>query len=83
MEEHLAPAKKTLQTERYLDQKQRWPKAGQHILAHYDEDSIVVYQAYNAAIGRYAVCEQKVWRLRGVFFHTNDLDKNKFLVDDV
>ena len=60
MEEHLAPAKKTLQTERYLDQKQRWPKAGQHILAHYDEDSIVVYQAYNAAIGRYAVCEQKV-----------------------
>ncbi len=44
-----------LPTEPYTVQVQRWPKAGRHILAHFDADSIVVYQAYNPAIGRYAV----------------------------
>ncbi len=41
-------------TESYLVQKQRWPQNGRHILAHFDADTIVVYQAYRPAIGLYA-----------------------------
>jgi len=44
--------------EPYSEQMQRWPLQGRHILAHYDESSITVYQAYNAQIGRYAVQHQ-------------------------
>jgi hypothetical protein len=43
-----------LQTERYLDQKDRWPQSGRVILAQYDADSIVVYQAYRPSIGNFA-----------------------------
>jgi hypothetical protein len=32
----------------------RWPSSGQHILAQFDDESIVVYQAYRPSIGRYA-----------------------------
>jgi Domain of unknown function (DUF4291) len=39
-----------LLTEPYLEQIQRWPPAGQHILAQYDEDTIVVYQAFCPSI---------------------------------
>lgn len=38
----------------YLTQVSRWPKAGRHILAQFDENSIVVYQAYCPAIGHFA-----------------------------
>lgn len=49
-----------LDTQNYLEQKQKWwPKAGKHILAQYDEDKVVVYQAFNAAIAEYAVKNQK------------------------
>jgi Domain of unknown function (DUF4291) len=44
-----------LPTARYLDQVATWPTEGRHILAHYDADSIVVYQAYRPSIGEYAV----------------------------
>jgi hypothetical protein len=44
-----------LPTERYLTQVTTWPSEGKHILAHYDADSIVVYQAYRPSIGHYAV----------------------------
>jgi hypothetical protein len=44
----------TIPTERYLDQKQRWPSAGRHILASFDDETILVYQAYSPAIGRFA-----------------------------
>ena len=44
-----------LRTKNYLEQKQNWPKSGKHILAQYDEESIVVYQAYRPSIGNYAV----------------------------
>ncbi|MEM1116121.1 MAG: DUF4291 domain-containing protein [Bacteroidota bacterium] len=37
--------------ERYPDQRARWPQAGRHILAQHDDDTVVVYQAYNAEIG--------------------------------
>jgi hypothetical protein len=44
-----------LPTARYLDQVATWPTEGRHILAHYDADSIVVYQAYRPSIGEYAI----------------------------
>jgi hypothetical protein len=43
-----------LATEQYLNQTARWPRGGRHILAQFDADSIVVYQAYRPGIGRYA-----------------------------
>ena len=36
-----------------------WPKEGRHILAQYDDDSVVVYQAYCPEITEYAVKHQK------------------------
>ncbi|MBD2338176.1 DUF4291 domain-containing protein [Calothrix sp. FACHB-156] len=41
-------------TEPYLKQVSRWPQTGRHILAQYDNQSIVVYQAYRPAIGHFA-----------------------------
>ena len=43
-----------LLTQRYLDQREAWPKSGRHILAQYDDTSVVVYQAYRHAIGDFA-----------------------------
>nr|WP_236116878.1 hypothetical protein [Hassalia byssoidea] len=39
-----------LATEAYLTQVSRLPKTGRHIIAQYDDHSIVVYQAYRQAI---------------------------------
>ncbi len=43
-----------LATGLYLDQARRWPAAGRHVLAHFDEKSVVVYQAYRPSIGLFA-----------------------------
>jgi hypothetical protein len=43
-----------LLTEPYLDQQTHWPSEGQHILAQYNDTSIVVYQAYRPSIGHFA-----------------------------
>ena len=43
-----------LQTELYLSQLARWPREGRSILAQFDGQSVVVYQAYRPAIGRFA-----------------------------
>ncbi|NVM02809.1 MAG: DUF4291 domain-containing protein [Candidatus Helarchaeota archaeon] len=43
-----------LTTEPYYEQVKRWPKTGHHILAHYNDKSIVVYQAYSPSIGNFA-----------------------------
>ncbi len=48
-------------TELYNDAKRRWPdnkqgRPGKWILASYDDESIIVYQAYKAEIAEYA-CE--------------------------
>ena len=40
--------------DRYIDQIAHWPKEGRHILAQFDAQSVVVYQAYRPAIGHYA-----------------------------
>jgi len=50
---------KGIATEKYEIQKTLWPKEGKHILAQYDDKSILVYQAYNKEIGLYAIKHQK------------------------
>ncbi|WP_035609621.1 DUF4291 domain-containing protein [Haloferula sp. BvORR071] len=42
----------------YNEMKAAWPSQGRHILASHDENSVVVYQAYRPAIGRYAARNQ-------------------------
>ncbi len=44
-----------LPTENYLVQNARWPRQGQHILAHHDDSSVVVYQAYRRSTGSFAI----------------------------
>src|SRR5262249_11790625 len=41
-------------TEPYLAQNVRWPTSGRHILAQFDDGSVIVYQAYRPAIGHFA-----------------------------
>ena len=44
----------------YQEQHLRiWPQRGKHILAQYDDHSIVVYQAFRPEIADYAVRNQK------------------------
>ncbi|HEY9652339.1 MAG TPA: DUF4291 domain-containing protein [Coleofasciculaceae cyanobacterium] len=43
-----------LVTESYLKQVERWPKVGRHILAQFDNTSVIVYQAYCPGIGHFA-----------------------------
>jgi hypothetical protein len=44
-----------LVTEPYPEQVKVWPKDGRHVLAQFDAETVVVYQAYHPAIGRHAV----------------------------
>ncbi len=48
-----------LATERYEAQRPVWPAQGRHILAQFDADLVVVYQAFSPAIGRWAVEHQR------------------------
>jgi hypothetical protein len=43
-----------LEMEPYADQHARWPQRGRHVLAQYDADAVVVYQAYRPEIGAFA-----------------------------
>jgi len=45
----------SLPTESYAAQSRRWPTEGEHVLARFDDESIIVYQAYRPSIGRYAI----------------------------
>jgi len=45
----------SLPLERYAEQVSTWPASGRHILAHFDAETIVVYQAYRPSIARWAV----------------------------
>lgn len=47
-----------LKLELYSKQNAYWPEKGRHILAQYDENSVVVYQAYCPSIARFAVKHQ-------------------------
>ncbi|WP_439625828.1 DUF4291 domain-containing protein [Gemmata sp.] len=43
-----------LLTEPYTEQVAVWPRQGRHVLAQFDDDTVIVYQAYAPAIGRHA-----------------------------
>src|SRR5690349_2164524 len=43
-----------LQTELYQHQQTHWPNSGRVILAQFDDDTVVVYQAYSPEIGHFA-----------------------------
>ena len=45
----------TIPHELHSVQTQRWPSEGEHVLAHFDAESIVVYQAYRPSTGRWAI----------------------------
>lgn len=47
----------SLPTASYLEQLASWPTSGRHILAHFDDDTIVVYQAYSPTIARDALAQ--------------------------
>lgn len=45
----------SLLTSSYLDQVERIPKTGRHIIAQYDDQSVIVYQAYSQSIAHFAL----------------------------
>ena len=47
--------KPPLPTASYVEQVNSWPETGRHVLAHFDDETIIVYQAYGPEIGRFAV----------------------------
>ncbi|HEY4224102.1 MAG TPA: DUF4291 domain-containing protein [Myxococcota bacterium] len=47
-----------IELESYAAQSARWPKGGAQILACYDDDGVVVYQAYRPSIASFAVAHQ-------------------------
>lgn len=53
-------AAKKWEIESYFHQTRNiWPGRGRHILAQFDEDTVVVYQAYKKEISEYAVKHQR------------------------
>lgn len=57
-----------MQFKKYQDQVSEWPRKGNHILANYDDDHIMVYQAFNEDIGYDAI---KCQSLEGDSFDKN------------
>ncbi|XP_050408530.1 uncharacterized protein LOC126823624 [Patella vulgata] len=51
-------SKTSLKIQLYAEQKRIWPTEGKHILAQFDQETIVVYQAFNPSIAKYAVNHQ-------------------------
>ncbi|WP_104986685.1 DUF4291 domain-containing protein [Sorangium cellulosum] len=50
----------TIEIAPYAEQAARWPGAGRHILAQFDAETVVVYQAYRPSIARHAVVHQRL-----------------------
>jgi hypothetical protein len=48
-----------LALELHSSQRARWPDEGRHILAQYDAESVVVYQAFREVIAAEAVALQR------------------------
>lgn len=48
-----------LKTEKYSAQRNNWPLRGKHILAQFNDQGILVYQAYSNEIAEYAIANQK------------------------
>ncbi len=49
----------SLPVQRWSEQREIWPSSGRHILAYFDDETIVVYQAYKPSIGRFALEHQR------------------------
>ena len=49
----------SLPIERWGDQQDCWPDSGRHVMACFDDETIVVYQAYRESIGRFALEHQR------------------------
>jgi hypothetical protein len=47
-----------LKLKKYKEQLQDWPQEGQHIMAQYDVEKIIVYQSYRKEIGDFAIKNQ-------------------------
>ena len=47
-----------LQIKPYIEQHQRWPQEGHHIMAQYNANKIIVYQSYRPEIGHFAATHQ-------------------------
>jgi hypothetical protein len=64
----MKPTKTKLILEPYLAQKECWPQSGEQVLAQFDAESVVVYQAYRPEIAAFAVEYQRFggehWRDR-------------------
>ena len=45
----------SLRDELHSVQSANWPACGEHVMAHFDAESVVVYQAYRESTGRYAI----------------------------
>lgn len=43
-----------IQLEPYVAQRAQWPDRGRRVLAQFDDESVVVYQAYRSSIGQFA-----------------------------
>lgn len=50
--------KMKLQLEKYKEQIKDWPASGYHIMAQYNDETIVVYQSYRNEIGHFAAKNQ-------------------------
>lgn len=57
----------TLDTDLYLAHRETWPEKGKHIMAQFDSDSIVLYQAYNETVADQLVQHQCFHRTDGCF----------------
>lgn len=50
--------KMRLKLKKYKEQLLDWPEEGQHIMAQYDDQKIIVYQSYRKEIGEFAIENQ-------------------------
>lgn len=50
--------KKEFHLKNYYQQTLEWPSKGRQIMAQYDDDSVIVYQAFNEKIAKFAVENQ-------------------------
>ncbi len=48
-----------MRTEKYIEQKNRLPETGKRIIGRLENNSIIVYQAFNHHIADYAVSRQR------------------------
>ena len=48
-----------MKTKLYNSQNEYWPQTGKHVMAHFDDEHIIVYQAYRPSIADYAVENQE------------------------